>query len=123
MSSKKLLTDGFERAGELLRVIAYVAEPLRAPGSQLPPLDQAIQEEFFEVLNTKFREVEHSFSANDFEAAFGSELTQAAISLSRLLQFHLGFPRTWTPKIKESSSTLSSTIFQLVLVRRYPLSL
>ncbi|KAJ7209594.1 hypothetical protein GGX14DRAFT_630911, partial [Mycena pura] len=116
MSSKKSLADGFERAGELLRVIAYVAEPLRAPSSQLPSLDQAIQGEFFEVLNEKFVQVEHSLTANDTESTLGNELTQAAITLSRLLQFHLGFPVTWTPQIKDLSNNLSSTIFRLVLL-------
>ncbi|KAJ7124966.1 hypothetical protein C8R44DRAFT_127826 [Mycena epipterygia] len=111
--SSKSLTDGFERAGELLRVIAYVAEPLRSAGSQLPALDPAIQDEFFEVLNDKFVDVERSLTINDMESI---ELTQAAISLSRLLQFHLGFPVAWTAKIKELSINLSTTIFRLVLL-------
>jgi mediator of RNA polymerase II transcription subunit 12 len=118
MASKKSLNDGFERAGELLRVIAYVAEPLRAAGSQLPALDPAIQDEFFEVLNDKFVKVEQALTVDDAELSLGTELTHAAISLSRLLQLHLGFPVTWTPKIKELSITLSGTIFRLVLVRR-----
>ncbi|KAJ7755754.1 hypothetical protein DFH07DRAFT_490213 [Mycena maculata] len=112
--SSKSLTDGFERAGELLRVIAYVAEPLRATGSQLPALDLAIQDEFFEVLNDKFVDVERYLT--DAESSLGTELTQASISLSRLLQFHLGFPVVWTTKIKELSTTLSATIFRLVLL-------
>ncbi|KAJ7039194.1 hypothetical protein C8F04DRAFT_1087468 [Mycena alexandri] len=116
MNSKKSLTDGFERAGELLRVIAYVTEPLRVAGSQLPALDAAIQHEFFEVLNRKFVEVEHALTANDVESNLDAELTHAAISLSRLLQFHLGFPVAWTGKIKELSASLSATIFRLVLL-------
>ncbi|KAJ7668448.1 hypothetical protein DFH06DRAFT_1181718 [Mycena polygramma] len=118
MASKKSLSDGFERAGELLRVIAYVTEPLRATGSQLPPLDPAIQDEFFEVLNGKFVEVEHSLAANDGDVGsnLGTELTHAAISLSRLLQFHLGFPVVWTAKIRELSISLSGNIFRLVLL-------
>ncbi|KAJ7647576.1 hypothetical protein FB45DRAFT_893821 [Roridomyces roridus] len=111
--SSKSLTDGFERAGELLRVIAYVAEPLRAAGSQLPALDPAIQDEFFQVLNDKFVEVERNL--ND-ESRLGTELSQATISLSRLLQFHLGFPVVWTAKIKESSVNLSATILRLALL-------
>ncbi|KAJ7690646.1 hypothetical protein B0H17DRAFT_1064288 [Mycena rosella] len=114
--TSRSLTDGFERAGELLRVIAYVAEPLRAAGSQLPALDPAIQDDFFEVLNDKFVDVEHSLTANDVGSGLGIELTQATISLSRLLQFHLGFPVAWTAKIKELSTNLSATIFRLVLL-------
>ncbi|KAJ7350313.1 hypothetical protein DFH08DRAFT_106631 [Mycena albidolilacea] len=116
MASKKSLNDGFERAGELLRVIAYVAEPLRAAGSQLPALDPTIQDEFFEVLNDKFVKLEQALTVDDAELSLGTELTHAAISLSRLLQLHLGFPVTWTPKIKELSITLSGTIFRLVLL-------
>ncbi|KAJ7497070.1 hypothetical protein FB451DRAFT_214151 [Mycena latifolia] len=112
--TSKSLTDSFERAGELLRVIAYVAEPLRAVGSQLPALDPAIQDELFEVLNDKFVDVEHALS--DVGSGLGVELTQATISLSRLLQFHLGFPVVWTAKIKELSINLSATIFRLVLL-------
>ncbi|KAJ7128929.1 hypothetical protein C8R43DRAFT_1026393 [Mycena crocata] len=114
--SSKSLTDGFERAGELLRVIAYVAEPLRAAGSQLPSLDPSIQDEFFEVLNGKFVDVEHALTVPEEDSALDTELTQATISLSRLLQFHLGFPVVWTGKIKELSINLSSTIFRLVLL-------
>jgi mediator of RNA polymerase II transcription subunit 12 len=117
--TSKSLTEGFERAGELLRVIAYVAEPLRAAGSQLPALDSAIQDEFFEVLNDKFVDVEHALTVNDLKAGPGNELTQAAISLSRLLQFHLGFPVAWTAKMKELSINLSATIFRLVLVCQF----
>ncbi|KAJ7502832.1 hypothetical protein B0H11DRAFT_1986564 [Mycena galericulata] len=112
--TSKSLTDGFERAGELLRVIAYVAEPLRAAGSQLPALDPAIQDEFFEVLNDKFVDVERCLT--DAESSLGVELSQATLSLSRLLQFHLGFPVVWTAKIKELSINLSATIFRLVLL-------
>ncbi|KAJ6602183.1 hypothetical protein B0H10DRAFT_2167359 [Mycena sp. CBHHK59/15] len=114
--SAKSLTAGFERTGELLRVIAYVAEPLRGAGSQLPTLDPGIQDEFFEVLNDKFVNVEHSLAIRDLDPSLGSELTQAAISLARLLQFHLGFPVVWTSKIKELSISLSSTILRLVLL-------
>ncbi|KAJ7078858.1 hypothetical protein B0H15DRAFT_526897 [Mycena belliarum] len=113
--TSKSLTDGFERAGELLRVIAYVAEPLRVADLQLPALDPTIQDEFFEVLNGKFVDAEHSLTASD-DSGLGTELTQATISLSRLLQFHLGFPVVWTAKIKELSINLSSTIFRLVLL-------
>ncbi|KAJ7251846.1 hypothetical protein B0H12DRAFT_1202710 [Mycena haematopus] len=116
VASKKSLNDGFERAGELLRVIAYVAEPLRAAGSQLPALDPAIQDEFFQVLNDKFVKVEQSLTVDDGKLSLGTELTHAAISLSRLLQLHLGFPVAWTPKIRELSITLSGTIFRLVLL-------
>ncbi|KAJ7782856.1 hypothetical protein B0H16DRAFT_1494639 [Mycena metata] len=76
----------------------------------------AIQHEFFEVLNGKFVEVEHALTANDVESNLDAELTHAAISLSRLLQFHLGFPVAWTGKIKELSASLSATIFRLVLL-------
>ncbi|KAJ7072521.1 hypothetical protein C8F01DRAFT_1104256 [Mycena amicta] len=116
MASPKSLSDGFERTEELLRVIAYVAEPLRTPGSQLPSLDPAIQDEFFDVLNDKFVQVEHALTADATDANLQDKLTQTAISLSRLLQFHLGFLVSWTPRIKELSSNLSSTIFRLVLV-------
>ncbi|KAF7321446.1 Med12 domain-containing protein [Mycena kentingensis (nom. inval.)] len=114
MASQKSLGDGFERTEELLRVIAYVAEPLR--GSQLPSLDQAIQDDFFGILNDKFVQAERALSAENSEGNLLDKLTHTAISLSRLLQFHLGFPVNWTPQIKDLSTNLSSTILRLVLM-------
>ncbi|CAK5281407.1 unnamed protein product [Mycena citricolor] len=108
----KSLSESFERAGELLRVIAYVAEPLRSPGAQLPALDATIQGNFFQVLHDKFAEIERCLSQDEDSP----ELTQVAISLSRFLQFHLGFHFSWTPKIKELSVGLSGTILKLVIL-------
>ncbi|KAK7057438.1 Med12 domain-containing protein [Favolaschia claudopus] len=116
LTTKKSLIDGFERTGELLRVIAYVAEPLRAAGSPLPTLDSSIQVEFLQVLHDKFVMVEQCLMADDVEFSNDNELTHAAISLSRLLQFHLGFPITWSAKIKELGINLSGTIFRLVML-------
>nr|GAT57732.1 predicted protein [Mycena chlorophos] len=116
MASPKSLGDGFERTEELLRVIAYVAEPLRMSGSQLPSLDASIQADFFGVLNDKFVQVEQALAADVVHDELQDKLTHTAISLARLLQFHLGFPVSWTARIKELSSDLSSTIVKLVIM-------
>ncbi|KAF7301177.1 Med12 domain-containing protein [Mycena indigotica] len=116
MTSSKSLGDGFERTEELLRVIAYVAEPLRTSGSLLPSLDSVIQDEFFSILSEKFVQVDQALKEHPSDDILQEKLTHTAISLSRLLQFHLGFPFSWTARIKESSSSLLSTILGLVIM-------
>jgi mediator of RNA polymerase II transcription subunit 12 len=111
--------EHLHRAGDLLRVLTLIAEPLRSDDSLLPPLDSPIQERFFEATCKSFRDLESSMTSGQHltEAGGGnSKITHAVIFLGRLLQFDLGFRGAWTPATIASGSLLSSTIFQLALV-------
>ena len=111
--------EHLHRAGELLRVLTLIAEPLRGDDSLLPPLDNPVQERFFEAICKNFRDLESSLTSGQHLTETGvgnSKITHTIIFLGRLLQFDLGFQGAWTPTTIACGSRLSSTIFQLALV-------
>src|ERR1700722_8951361 len=107
------------RAGEVLRVLTFVAEPLRTEGSLLPPLECDVQDEFFEEICNKLRDIESLLTRNDGDLTTKggqSEVSRAVMFLGRLLQFDLGFHGVWTPATTTAGSSLSSTLLQLAIV-------
>jgi mediator of RNA polymerase II transcription subunit 12, fungi type len=111
------LAECTQRAGEILRVLAHLAQPLRAEHSLLPSLESVIQDQFFNVIFSRFSELESILSAGPSNASTQPEVTQAVIFLGRLLQFDLGFRGAWTTTAKAISCELSSTILKLTMVR------
>lgn len=117
----KVLLDYLERTGELLRVLAHVAEPLRDGKDQLPSLDPQIQNRFMTLLLAKFEILESilcSEGAADDMDVDGAPLpiSDAVILLTRLLQFDLGFPGVWTKETEVCGNNLVAVLFRLVLV-------
>jgi mediator of RNA polymerase II transcription subunit 12 len=110
------LAECIRRAGELLRVLIHVTEPLREEAFELPELDCGIQEGFFDAICTKFEDIRSMFNGGSFTDDGLSQVTRSAIFLGRLLQFDLGFRGVWTAKTREGSGSLSSTLFRLALV-------
>lgn len=108
--------DCLKRAGDLLRVLIYVAEPLRDESTQLPSLDAGIQDKFFGALHKQFRDAESLLESHTMSSDHVSQATAGIILLARFLQFDLGFGGVWTGKTKEASSDLFATIFRLTLV-------
>lgn len=108
------------RAGELLRVAVYVAEPLRDQATQLPDLDPDIQDEFVDMVCSKLGQIEALLVSNE---APPFPLTQASILLARLLQFDLGFNTAWTSKTKDVSGRIATNILKLALVVVYDFAL
>ncbi|KAJ3781694.1 hypothetical protein GGU10DRAFT_98188 [Lentinula aff. detonsa] len=104
------------RVGELLRVLTYVAEPLRDNPSDLPILDSNIQTEFFEALSTKFSALVSLLRPPDVEFVDAEPLMNACILLARFLQFDLAFRGVWTGGAKIASESLSSNLFVLVQI-------
>jgi mediator of RNA polymerase II transcription subunit 12 len=102
-------------------VLTLIAEPLRAEVSLLPPLECRIQEEFFEAISNKFKDIESLLVSGEGDSMTRgrSEIAHTTIFLSRLLQFDLGFRGAWTPVTKSASANLSSTIFHLAVVCRF----
>lgn len=103
------------RAGELLRVLTYVAEPLRDNPSELPLLDSTVQTEFFEALSAKFAALVDLLKA-DARPNNSQAFMNACILLARFLQFDLAFRGVWTGSAKKTSETLSSNLFTLIQV-------
>ncbi|KIK68882.1 hypothetical protein GYMLUDRAFT_67582 [Collybiopsis luxurians FD-317 M1] len=103
------------RAGELLRVLTYIAEPIRDNPSDLPQLDATVQTELFEALSTKFADLVDLFQS-DSQPCDAPLLMNACIHLARFLQFDLAFRGVWTESAKSTSEALSSNLFHLVQI-------
>lgn len=106
------------RAGELLRVLTYVAEPLRDNPSELPLLDPTVQTEFFDALSTKIAALVDLIKTSDTDTQSNDSqaLMNACILLARFLQFDLAFRGVWTEPAKKASETISSNLFALIQV-------
>lgn len=92
---------------------------MREEATLLPQLEPAVQDELIAVLCSKFDTLESSLTTRDSEPGIRAvmpQVFQSVIFLARLLQFDLGFHSAWTPKTKETSIKLVSTLFRLALV-------
>ena len=111
------LKESLKRASELLRVLVYVAEPLRADGASIPSIERLIQDEFFSALCSQISTLEKALTQEGSSHYPPFQFTQEVILLARLLQFDLGFRNVWTPTTHSASIELSKSLFKLVLVR------
>ena len=110
------LKASLSRAGELLRVLSYVAEPLREDAGGLPAINPDIQDRFFPALSSKWEELFKLMQA-DSNKNHPPSFTEAVVVLARLLQFDLACRDIWTPKARLLSEGLCMTVFRLALVR------
>ena len=110
------LKGSLKRASELLRVLVYVAEPLRADGASIPSIERLIQDEFFSSLCSQISTLEKALTQEPSNYP-PLQFTQEIILLARLLQFDLGFRNIWTPTTNAASVELSKSLYKLVLVR------
>ncbi|KAL0581804.1 RNA polymerase II mediator complex subunit [Marasmius crinis-equi] len=108
------LQASLNRAGELLRVLSYVAEPLREDPAGLPAINFDIQDRFFPALSSKWNELLRLMQA-DAEQDH-QPFTQAIVLLARFLQFDLALRGVWTEKVKGSSLGLAETLFKLLQI-------
>lgn len=110
--SRDVLLDRVDRAGELLRVLSHVAEPLRTPGAVLL-LDPLVQERLSKVIMETLTTADVMMCG---VTNTSQELTRTAIFLARLLQFNLGFTGMWSPSCIEVHEGISLVLFRLLLV-------
>ncbi|KAF9219563.1 hypothetical protein BS17DRAFT_760662 [Gyrodon lividus] len=110
--SPDALAERVNRAGEVLRLLSHVTEPLRTKGS-IFQLDSTSQERLGKAICETLCAVESMFVAASASAP--NQLTQNVIFLARLLQFSLGFSGPWTTAFREQYETVSSVLFRLAL--------
>ncbi|KAF4567767.1 RNA polymerase II mediator complex subunit [Pleurotus pulmonarius] len=111
------LEDQSRRAGEVLRVLAYIAEPFRKEGNPLPQLNQDAYDKLFFAIDKSIASLAKELSAADADdALIRPESTAWAILLARLLQFLLGFHGQCSASVKAASSETSSSLTTLVLL-------
>ncbi|KAG7090909.1 hypothetical protein E1B28_009986 [Marasmius oreades] len=109
------LKASLSRAGELLRVLSYVAEPLREDAAGLPAINSDVQDKFFPTLSSKWEELLNLMQV-DSDKNYQSSFPEAVVLLARLLQFDLALRGVWTEKVKETSLKLANTLFNLLQI-------
>ena len=119
----KELLECVEGAGEILRALTHLAEPLRAEPSKVPTIEPTIQDGCFSAICNRFKDLATILSKNDdtplepLEQGRPSRTPKIVIFLTRLLQFDLGLRGVWTNNTKSASNDLASTLFELAIVR------
>lgn len=103
------------RAEELLRVLSYVAEPLRDDPVGLPVVTTDNQDRFFHALTTKWDQL-FDLMSSDTEEDPQLPFIEAIVLFARLLQFDLALRGVWTERVREKSSQLVETLFKLLQV-------
>ncbi|KIJ67463.1 hypothetical protein HYDPIDRAFT_108239 [Hydnomerulius pinastri MD-312] len=111
--SPDALAERVERAGEILRLLSHVTEPLRTKGWVFH-LDTAGQERLGKAICDMLSAVESMLASSAVNVP--SQLTQHTIFLARLLQFNMGFTGPWTAAFRGQYEMLSSVLFRLALV-------
>jgi mediator of RNA polymerase II transcription subunit 12 len=118
-SATDLSMEWVRRAGDLLRLLAHIANPFQEEHTPLQ-LDPSVQDDFITATSNKFTDLESTLAVDGHGATpiqNSSLLAEASIFLGRLVQFDLGIPGAWTPKTRRVARELSMTIFRIALVR------
>ncbi|OAX39947.1 hypothetical protein K503DRAFT_781763 [Rhizopogon vinicolor AM-OR11-026] len=111
-STPELLLLRVDRAGEVLRVLSHVSEPLREEETALD-LDIPTQERLAKTILESLQLADVMFSKTIEQFRI---LTQAVIFLARLLQFDLGFSGIWTTEFQETCEKMTPVLFDLVMI-------
>lgn len=107
------------KAGDVLRLLTNVVEPLRRDGALTYHVDQGVQDRLIRAVHDKLVAL-LAFLSNDSVDGrpdpdqAGSVHT--CVFLARVLQFDLGLSGAWTPEMKTLAEPLSGVLFQLALV-------
>ncbi|KAG6866656.1 hypothetical protein C0991_000766 [Blastosporella zonata] len=112
-SAERSPSHTFQQAGELLRVLIYISEPLR-DNMTLPMLETSAQEEFIQALLSKLVLIEVLVTSND-SAADENDLTPDMVLFLRLLQFEMGFRGEWTSRMKDAMANIVSYLFKIMV--------
>ncbi|KAG5638808.1 hypothetical protein H0H81_010037 [Sphagnurus paluster] len=107
--------QSFQRAGELLRVLIYVAEPLREGTAPLPLVEISIEENFVDALLSKVVSMEPTITSDSPLEVIAEDVNQEIVLLLRFLQFEMGFRTIWTSKIKDATDKIASSLFKLAV--------
>jgi mediator of RNA polymerase II transcription subunit 12 len=114
-STPESLLMRVDRAGEVLRVLSHVSEPLREEEAALN-LDIPTQERLAKTILESFQLADVMFCKATEQPL--RILTQAVIFLARLLQFDLGFSGIWTTQFRDTCEKVAPVLFGLVMVRK-----
>jgi hypothetical protein len=118
----KTAVDSFLRkGGELLRLLASAFQPLRNPGSTLPLIAPAIQDDFSDRLQTCLNNVlmalkEPGSSEPPSPLFSPHRLPELLLLLIRLLQFNLGFRGAWTAKFQAAAELKLALLIEIIVV-------
>ncbi|KAG6829453.1 hypothetical protein H0H92_004513 [Tricholoma furcatifolium] len=106
--------NSFQRAGEILRVLIHIAEPLREKTIPFSSLETSTQDAFIEALFSKLQAVETHITSSGVDADT-SDLTQDMVLFLRLLQFEIGFREAWTSRMKDATVKVASLLIKIIV--------
>ena len=108
------------KAGDILRLLTNVAEPMRKDAQTKCSLEAWVQGRAMQCLHDKLMalfELMDTEKAQTVGDAVLHDRLQAVVFLARVLQFILGFAGTWSQELTTSAESLCSVLFKLILVR------
>ena len=108
------LFPALKRSGELLRALVDVATPFRF-GRAYVQLDESLQDDFLAAI-ARILDIVLQALGETQEKWEDEETKNAVILLARLVQFVLGFETPPSPKSKEISAQVMSSLLSLTLV-------
>lgn len=114
--------NSIERVGQLLRVLAHVAQSIKDDAEILPQLDVTVQNEFIGIFRETLDDIE-SIVAPSSRTELEAEKIEVSLNLTfllRLLHFNLGLRGAWTAQLKSDCGKLASTLLRLAVVSALP---
>jgi hypothetical protein len=104
------------KAGELLRLLACILQPVRQSYLSSPSVYPQRQHEFTEHLQSCFNDLREVVlrQADPKSSAPSLKVYETVVILARLLQFDLGFRGIWTEAFSQSAKVLCSSIVELI---------
>lgn len=119
-TSFEILNDSgsLSRVGQLLRVLIYVAEPLKE-GRLVALLEENVQERILSSLSTQLQGAVQKMTAAPREESEREYFNKTLILECRCLQFVLGLHVSWNARTSAVLEHLRDALFSLALVREY----
>ncbi|TFL04760.1 hypothetical protein BDV98DRAFT_330597 [Pterulicium gracile] len=114
VSSPEHYQPFIQRAGQFLRLLARIVEPLRTSISSPPRLDVVVQDRLFQALCRQFAHL-RGRCANSGDSWLRESSSSMVVFLSRLLQFDIVLPEAWTAKSRQGGSALILDLLYLAM--------
>ena len=108
------------KAGDILRLLTNVAEPIRKDAQAKCSLDAWVQGRALQCLHDRLMTLFELMKTDEAQTVGDTVLhdsLQAVVFLARVLQFILGFAGTWSQELTTNAESLCSVLFKLILVR------
>lgn len=106
-------------AGEVLRLLISLVEPLRRDPTTSEAPDSATQEELAQVVHSQLSSISSTLAAYGKGESNGINIdlvNKAVAFLARVVQFALGLRNAWTTQLKSLIDPFCATLVDLIIV-------